>query len=63
MKESETFIFAPLINNSVNIGLDFLLLSITAIILSNTMEILCFLFGLQYFHKYHSYYLDIQSSL
>ena len=40
------FSFPPLINNSVAIGLSFLLLSISAIISSNTINIFCFLFGL-----------------
>ena len=40
------FSFPPLINNSVTIGLCFLLLSISAIISSNTTNIFRLLFGL-----------------
>ena len=40
------FSFPPLINNSVAIGLSFLLLSISAIISSNTTNIFRLLFGL-----------------
>ena len=45
MKTRETLNYVPLINNSITIGLSFLLLSISAII-SSKMIILCFLFGL-----------------
>ena len=46
IKTREMFSFLPLINNSVTIELSFLLLSISAIILSKTINILRFLFGL-----------------
>ena len=49
--------FLPLINNSVTIGLSFLLLSTSAIISSNTINILrCVLYLgciAQYLYKYH----------
>ena len=56
------FSFLPLINNSVTIGLRFLLLSISAIILPNTINIFFFYLDyiLQYFCKYHLYHLSIQ---
>ena len=38
MKTTEMFDFLPLINNSVTIGLSFLLLSISAIISSNAIN-------------------------
>ena len=43
-KTRETVNFLPLINNSVSIALSFLLLSISAIISSNTIKILHSLF-------------------
>ena len=46
----ETFNCLPLTNNSVTIGLSFLLLSISAIILSNTVNILRSLLGLYSFN-------------
>ena len=52
------FSFLPLINNSVNIGLSFLLLSISANISSKTINILCSLFGF-----YSSMFLYISSIL
>ena len=56
------FSFLPLINNSVNIGLSLLLLNISAIILSNTINVLGFYLDciLQYLYKYHWYHLNIQ---
>ena len=45
IKTREIFHFVPLINNSVTIGLGFLLLSITAITSSNTINVFGFLFG------------------
>ena len=48
-------------NNSVTIGLSILLLSISAIITSNTINIECFLFGLYFsIFLYHSYHSAIQ---
>ena len=58
-KRREVFSFVPLIKISVTIGLIFLLLSISGITSSKTINILCFLFGL-YFYKYHPYHLSIQ---
>ena len=46
IKAREMFSFFPPINSSVTIGLSFLLLSISAIISSNTTNIPQFLFGL-----------------
>ena len=40
------FSYLPLKNISINVGLQFLLLSMSAIISSNTINIFCFLFGL-----------------
>ena len=49
-------------NNSVTTGLSFLLLSISAIILSNAINIFHFYLDcvLQYFYKYHPYHPSIQ---
>ena len=62
IKTREIFSFLPLINNSVTIGLTFILLSISAIISSKRINILCSLFGciLHYFYKYHPYHSSIQ---
>ena len=56
------FSYLPLKNNSVNIGLSFLLQSILAIIPSSAIDILRFYMGciLQYFYKYHPYHLSIK---
>ena len=58
------FSFVPLINNSVTIGLSFLLLSITAIISSKKKKkkIYVFYWGciLQCFYIYHLYHSSIQ---
>ena len=56
------FSFLPLINNSGTIGLRFILLSISAIISSNAINILHSLFGLysSTFYKDHPYHLSIQ---
>ena len=51
------FSFLPLINNLVTTGLSFLPLSISAIILSKAINILCFLFRL-----YSSMFLQISSA-
>ena len=58
------FIFLLLINNSVVIGLSFLLLSTSAITSSETINVLRFYLGciLQCFYKYHIY-LTIQLKL
>ena len=48
IKTREMFSFLPLINNSVTIELNFLILSISAIISSKTINILRFLCGLYY---------------
>ena len=50
------FRFLPLINSSVTIGLNFLLL----IISSNTINTSCSLSGM-YPHKYHSYHLSVKA--
>ena len=54
--------FLSRIDNSVIVGFSFLLLSVSAIILSNTINILHFLvdFIIQYYYKDHPYYLSIQ---
>ena len=44
MKTKEMFSFLPIINNSVTIGLRFLLLSLSAITSKKTINILRFLF-------------------
>ena len=44
-KKREIFSFPPLTNNLVTIGLNFLLLSFSAIISSNMINIFRFLFG------------------
>ena len=46
IKAREIFDFLPVINNSVTTGLSYLLLTISAIILPNTINIVSFLFGL-----------------
>ena len=46
MKTREIFNFIPLLNNSVTVGLSFLLLSISAVISSNAINIFHVLFGL-----------------
>ena len=53
------FSFLPLINDSVTVGLSFLLLSIPAMIV---WILFCILMDciLQYFYKYHPYRLSIQ---
>ena len=55
------FSFLPLTNNSVTIGLRFLLLSISAIISSRTINDLRFFLNyiIQYFYKYQPYHLSI----
>ena len=45
-KNKRIFRFLPIINNSVTVGLRFLLLSISAIMSSKTINIFRFLFGL-----------------
>ena len=51
-------------SNLVNSRLSFLLLSISAVILSNTINILCSLFGLYYsISLYHVYHLSIEQKL
>ena len=62
VKKCVIFNFLPVINNSITIGLSFLLLSISAIISSNKIRFFCFYLGynLQYFYKYQPYYLNIQ---
>ena len=61
-KTGEIFSFLTLINNLVAIGLGFLLLSISTIISSKTINALPFLSGLyfQHFYKDHPYHLSIQ---
>ena len=61
-KTREMFSFLPLINNSVTIGLSFLLLSVLAIISSKTINIFRFYLNciLQYFYKYLSCHSSIQ---
>ena len=56
------FNFLPLINNSVTTGLRFLLLIISAIIPSKTINTLRFFqrYILQYFYKHLAYSLNIQ---
>ena len=63
-KISQMFSFLPLTNNSVTIGLRFLLLSISAIISSRTINDLRFFLNyiIQYFYKYQPYHLSIQSN-
>ena len=56
IKTREMFNFLPRINNSVTIGLNYFLLSISAIISSKTINYLCFLFEL-----YSSIFLSISS--
>ena len=55
-KTREMFSFLPLVNNSVTIGLSFLLLSVLAIISSKTINIFRFYLDciFQYFYKYLS---------
>ena len=48
VKTREIFNFHPLINNSVTIGLSFLLLSMSAMISSNATDIFRFLYGLYF---------------
>ena len=62
IKAREMFTFLLLMNNAVTIDWRFFLLSIPAIISSNTpiscifyLDCIC-----QYFHKYHSYHSSIQ---
>ena len=59
IKRREMFSFLPLINSEVTIKLCFLLLSTSAMISENTINILRFYFDciLQYFHKHLSYLL------
>ena len=56
-----SFIFLPLINNSVTIGFSFLLLIISAIISSKAISNLRFFLdcNLQYFYKHLAYHLNI----
>ena len=59
----EIFNFLPLISNSITISLSYLLLSISAIMPSNTINIFRFFCGLyspKYFYKYLPYHLSIQ---
>ena len=63
IKTIEMFNFLPLINNSVTTGLNFLLLIISAITPSKTINILPFFYLyyiLQYFYKHLAYHLTIQ---
>ena len=61
-KTIEILRFQPLINNSVSIGFSLLLLIISAIISSKTINILRFFLDctIQYFYKHVSCYLSIQ---
>ena len=62
IKTREMFGFLPLIDNSVNIGLSFLLLSISAII-SSRQSIICVSYSpciLQYFYKHDAHNSGIQ---
>ena len=56
--------FLPLKNNSVAIGLNFLLASISVIISSNTINTFLFLVGLQpsNFHKHHQLFLNNEAN-
>ena len=58
IKAREIFDFLPVINNSVTTGLSYLLLTISAIILPNTINIVPFLFGL-----YSSIFVYLQCHL
>ena len=58
IKAREIFDFLPVINNSVTTGLSYLLLTISAIILPNTINIVPFLFGL-----YSSIFVNLQYHL
>ena len=62
IKTREIFSFLSLINNSVTIGLSFLLLIISAIISSNTINIFSFYLDcvFQYFYGYHPYHLSFE---
>ena len=62
IKKSQILIFLPLKTNSVTIGLNFLLYYISAIISSNTINILLFFLGLYFlnFHKRHNFFFNIQ---
>ena len=62
IKTREIINFLPLIYNSVNIGLRFLLLTVSPMILSKTINIFRFYlhFILKYFYKYHPHHLNIQ---
>ena len=61
IKAREIFDFLPVINNSVTTGLSYLLLTISAIILPNTINIVPFLFGLySSIFVYLQYHLSIQ---
>ena len=64
-KQKKIFRFLPLINSSVTIGLSFFIISISAIILSNAINIFCLYFNcfFQYFYKYQPRYLSIQEKL
>ena len=59
------FSFLPLINNSVTVGLSFLLLIISAIGSSSTINTLHFLLGLysSIFYENPAYYLNIEEKL
>ena len=60
IKKIEMFNFPSLINNSVTTGLSFLLLIISAIISSKTINILHFLDCIfQYLYKHFAYNLSI----
>ena len=59
-KTREMFSFLPLINNSVTIELSFLVLSILTTTLSNTINVIRFLFGLYFpIFLYHPYHVTI----
>ena len=62
IKKREMFNFLPLINNSITTEFSFLLLIISAIISSKTINILRFLpkFYSSIFYKYLVYHLSIQ---
>ena len=60
IKTREMFSFLCLVNNSVTIGLILLLLSISAVISSAAINILCFLFGLYSSTFLCPYHLSIQ---
>ena len=62
IKTKEMFTFLLLINNSVTIGFSFVLLRISGIISSKTIDMLHVLpeFNPQYFYRDPAYYLNIQ---